>query len=377
MLPALNPSRPSLADVLKSCLDSLAGESNRLHLPRATSAVVVLIDGLGVGNLAARTGHARALAAASGSKSWIESGFPTTTASALASFATGVSPGQHGLVGYAVLDSANDRIVNELSGWDERLDPLTWQLAQTIFERAAASSYRPIVIGPGRYKDSGFTKAVLRGARYVARESIAERMIQAAVEAREPGSLIYVYVPELDQAAHAYGWQSGEWTKALEATDASVGALAGSLAAGVGMLVTADHGVVDVSRDSHVLIDDDPRLVKGVRFVAGEPRCLQLYLEPDLSTKARAALVERWRDSESHRAWVVTRDEAIEARWFGEVDARVSARIGDLLIAARKDVAYYDTRSNTSARSMIAQHGSWSQTELRVPLLRFGRFARP
>src|ERR1700761_3645668 len=107
MLPGPNRDRISLADVLPSCLDSLAGKDNRLGLPRADRIVVVLVDGLGSAALAARKGHARTIATAPGDS--INSVFPTTTAAALATLATGTQPGAHGLVGYSVLDAAHDR----------------------------------------------------------------------------------------------------------------------------------------------------------------------------------------------------------------------------------------------------------------------------
>jgi hypothetical protein len=371
MLPALKSDAPSLADVLQSSLAAISGTPNRLGLPAVDSAVVVLIDGLGVEALRARAGHARTLVGALGRSDVIESGFPSTTASALATLTTGLPAGQHGLVGYSVLDPAHDRIVNQLSGWDERMDPLLWQPHPTLFETAATAGFDPVVIGPARYRDSGFTRAVLRGARYLPAASIGERMRLAAVEAGTAGRLIYVYVPELDKAGHAHGWQSAQWTAALETTDAAVRELAASLGKRTGLLVTADHGVLDVPPHSHVLVDRVPALVDGVRFVAGEPRALQLHLEPGADVDR---LLTAWRESEGERAWIATRDEAIAAGWFGVVSPEVLPRIGDILVAARKGIAYYDGRAGSSGRAMIGQHGSWSPAELRVPLLRFGAY---
>ncbi len=378
MLPAPKPDAVSLADVMKSSLGAVRAEPNRLGLAPVDHAIVLLVDGLGAEALKARSGHARTMVGALGSRSIIESGFPTTTAASIATLATGVAPGQHGLVGYSVLDNVHDRVVNQLSGWDDLMDPATWQRTPTLFERAVAQGLRATAIGPARYRDSGFSHAVLRGASYVSAGSIAERMQQAAELAAhgEPG-ISYVYVPELDVAAHAHGWESSEWTHALETTDSALRELARALGPRDGLLVTADHGVLDIPAQSHVLFDTDAALVDGVRFVAGEPRCLQLHFEPDLGAASRDSLVERWRASEGQRSWIATRAEAIEAGWFGEVDPEVAPRIGDLLVAARKGIAYYDTRSShPHARAMIAQHGSWSPTELRVPLLRFGAFGR-
>jgi hypothetical protein len=127
--------------------------------------------------------------------------------------------------------------------------------------------------------------------------------------------------------------------------------------------------MVDVPEGSQVLVP--AALLAGVRHVGGEPRCLQLYLEPGTDPDAVAAL---WREQQGPRAWVATRDEAIAADWFGEVDDAVRPRIGDVLVAARKHYAFY-TDPDDSARRMIGQHGSLTNDELSIPLLRFGAFA--
>ncbi|MBB5631826.1 hypothetical protein BKA04_000049 [Cryobacterium mesophilum] len=305
-------------------------------------------------------------------------GFPTTTAVNLATLTTGAQPGVHGLVGYTVLDGAHDRIVNQLNGWDDGLDPASWQRSRTVFERAADAGIPSVVVAQERYRDSGFTHAVLRGAGYVSGRTVPERFAAArrVLDSVEKG-IVYLYVSELDQAAHARGWESGEWTDALEAVDAELGLLAASLGRSEGLIVTADHGVLDVPATSHVLFGDGAALVDGIRFVAGEPRCLQLHFEPDVSEALRAAVVDRWKAAEGDRAWVVTREEAIADGWFGPVvDDAVAPRIGDILVAARKAIAYYDLRAESQAgRHMIGQHGSFSPEESAVPLLRFGAFS--
>ncbi|PRY70321.1 type I phosphodiesterase/nucleotide pyrophosphatase [Glaciihabitans tibetensis] len=379
MLPAPKTDRISLADVLPSCVAALTGSSNRLGLPPVKRAVVLLVDGLGVEQLRARAGHARTLTAALTGTSVIDSGFPTTTAAALATLTTGVLPGQHGLVGYTALDATHDRVINQLTGWDDRLDPASWQRVQTIFESSAAQGVRSVAIGPERYRDSGFSRAVLRGAEYIAARSIHDRLDAAQEWMRSPGDpgLLYVYVPELDMAAHNRGWESPEWTDKLETLDGAVRTFSAGLRATDGLIVTADHGMVDVPQHAHVLIDSDPSLLDGVRHVAGDPRCLQLHFEPDLDAGQRELLVERWRVAESGRAWIATRAEAIAAGWFGAVAPEVEPRLGDLLVAARKNIAYYDGRTASGqARTMVGQHGSWSTAETRVPLLRLGAFAR-
>lgn len=378
MLPATKTHRLSLADVLPSCLNSLRRQPNTLGLPAVDKAVVLLVDGLGTEALSARAGHARQLAPLVNRGTTIGAGFPSTTAAALATLTTGTAPGQHGLVGYSVLDCANDRVVNQLRGWDERLDPSTWQRQRTIFEQAADVSIPSFVVAAEKYRHSGFTRAVLRGAEYRSAPSIAERLAVARdILDTSERALVYVYVPELDMAAHSDGWESPLWTRQLESVDSAVWDFSATLRRREGLLLTADHGIIDIPARSHVIFGDDGRLVDGIRFVAGEPRCLQLHFEPDSSPAVRAAVVAAWRAAEGERSWIVERNEAIAAGWFGaSVDAEVVPRIGDVIVAARKNIAYYDSRvSGSGGRNMVGQHGSLTATETAIPLLRFGSFA--
>lgn len=379
MLPVPAVSAPRLAGVLASSLAATQAVANPFELPPVASAVVVLVDGLGAANIQARAGHARFLAGRMAKRDVIRTVFPSTTAAAIASFATARMPGEHGLVGYRVLDAERDRLVNQLNGWDDGMRPDTWQRVPTLFEMARAEGVASYAIGAARYHDSGFTQAVLRGADYRPAASIGDRFAVAAqlIASGEP-ALVYLYVPELDQAAHAYGWESGRWLTILEELDGALAAFEARMPRGTGLLVTADHGVIDVPAHRHVFIDDHPELLAGVRHVGGEPRCLALYVEPGLGADATAALVDGWRAAEGHRAWVLGRDEAIDAGLYGPVADEVRPRIADVLIAARSSIAYYDRREpDRRAEAMIGQHGSLSDEETRVPLVRGGAFTRP
>lgn len=369
MLPAAKTSRFSLADVLPNCLEALSGRTGRLGLAPVTHAIVLLADGLGRTALEAHRGHARTLASRLDLDPVISAGFPTTTAAALATLTTGQAPGRHGMVGYRVLDPATGTMVNQLNGLDD-LDPAHWQRMPTLFEIAADAGVRSVAIGAPRHRDSGFTRAVLRGAVYRGQTSVAERFAAARRELATPGPvLMYLYVSELDVEAHARGLDSARWVAALEALDAEVATLVSALGPRQGLLVTADHGMVDVPESAQVIVPPD--LLVGVRDVGGEPRCLQLHLDPGVDTDAVAVT---WREREGARAWIATRDEAIAAGWFGDVDEAVRPRIGDVLVAARKRFAFY-TDPDDTARRMIGQHGSFTTDETAIPLLRFGAFA--
>lgn len=353
-----------LRDVLSSALDAVQGRPNPLGLASRRRVVVLLVDGLGDESLTARAGHARTLAGSTRRR--IRTASPTTTAAALTTLTTGTDPGTHGIVSYAALEPASDQVINQLRGFDADL-PDGWQRAQTVFERAVDEGVAALAVGPRHYAASGFTREVLRGARYVGARSIEERL-EAAVEGlRAAGrGIAYCYVPELDVAAHRDGWNSPGWTDLLERVDGAVRDTAQGLRSGETLLVTADHGMVDVPPSAHLVLDD-LGLLAGVRRLAGEPRLLHAHLMPGADPEAEAT---RWAEAVGPAADVLTRDAAIEAGWFGVTVPAVRPRIGDLLIAARGRAACYPT-ADAPGRGMVGQHGAWTTAERFVPLVRF------
>ncbi len=135
--------------------------------------------------------------------------------------------------------------------------------------------------------------------------------------------------------------------------------------------------MVDVPAHRQVLLGAGDLLLDEVDLVAGEPRLLQLYTTQGEAAAERIAA--RWRDSEGERSWVMTRREAVAAGLYGpRVDAEVLPRIGDVLVAARAAIAYYDDRlADKKSQRMIGQHGSLTDQERIVPLIRLGAFAAP
>lgn len=339
----------------------------------ARSAVVFVIDGLGAHNLAERRGHARFLASVGSRRDVARTVFPSTTAAALTSLLTGTDPGVHGIVGYRTRIPGTNTAANQLHGWEtDGLDPRTWQRSRPLFEIESERGRPCFVVSRPDYTGTGFTAATLRGAEFVSAGDVRERAaIAAELASRHPGALVYLYAPDLDSAGHRDGWQSDHWTDALERADAAARDLAGAIEPTTGVLVTADHGMVDVPAHKHVLLTDADALVDGVEIVGGEPRMLHLYTEPG----AEDAVASRWREREQSRAWVLTRDEAIGAGLFGTVAPEVRDRIGDVVVAARGRYAYYDDReTDKRPQRMVGQHGSLTDEERTVPLLRLGAF---
>jgi predicted AlkP superfamily pyrophosphatase or phosphodiesterase len=365
MLPTGKDYAGSLTDVVPSLLASIGVESfsNVLELGGATSAVLVLVDGLGDENLTVARGHARFVLGTQNARRVLRTVFPSTTACALVSLMTGESPGLHGVVGYRVLNPESGVLINQLTELD--LAPPGWMRTPTLAEQATCAA-EVFVVGRAKFADSALTRTAYRGAEYIPAESLAERFEQAATLARNPGRLVVVYASELDSAAHKFGVSSSKWIEQLELLDAELRDLRASLPSDVSVIVTADHGVIDVHSAEQIVFGSGA-LTQGVAHVGGEPRCLQLYLEPGADIEA---VVSAWQEAYSQVAQVLTRGQVMEQSLLGKVSGINSERMGDLFVIARENVVFYDGReTNTAPQRMIGQHGSLSDIEMNIPLI--------
>lgn len=379
MLPSLNSAQLSLADVLPSCLASLGMSDlpNALRLPSTQSAVVVLIDGLGSQNLSSASAHARFLSKNMTTESNLRTVFPSTTAAALASLTTGSTPGQHGMTGYKVRNPETHEVLNLLTGLGALEDPSSWLAEKPLYLSASAVGITPTVVSHPRFADTPLTQIIHAGAVQMSAKTLDDRVQAVLSTLRQPGQhLVVLYISELDELAHNKGVASAEWSASLESVDAAIKTLSDSLPADVGMIVTADHGVLDVKATQHFLYGTDPEHMTHISHVGGEPRCLQLYFSEHSTRQEREQTIASWREDWSELAWVFTRDEIVEACLYGDVDPAVLPRLGDIFVLAKKDVAFYDERDHTlKGRNMIGQHGGVSPAELSIPGIRLGVYS--
>jgi predicted AlkP superfamily pyrophosphatase or phosphodiesterase len=180
------------------------------------------------------------------------------------------------------------------------------------------------------------------------------------------GGFCYGYHAELDLLGHVYGPGSTAWRMQLRQVDRLVESIVEGLPPGGLLAVVADHGMVEVDASDVVDIDDCEPLMDGVEAIGGEPRARHIYVADGAADSVLAA----WRETLAQRAWVVSRDEAISAGWFGDRvgdDARF--RIGDVVAAARGTAGMMRRTVEPVLSSLIGQHGSLTDAEQRVPLL--------
>ncbi|GAB3984748.1 nucleotide pyrophosphatase/phosphodiesterase family protein [Plantactinospora veratri] len=401
----------------------LAGE-----LAGVRRIAVLLVDGLGWYQLPTAAPHAPTLAdLAARFGRPLTCGFPSTTPTSLVSLGTGAAPGAHGVLGFRVNVPGTDRILThidwprspldgpnfpgggpgspvggdrpsgswppagavELSGAAEPElpgspagdpvptpaagsgddpDPRRWQPLPTELQRAEAAGVAVTVVSRPALANTGLSVAAYRSGTHRGADdadALATEML-AALTAGDGPTLVYGYHPEVDRHGHLSGIDSADWRSAVAEVDALVARLVDGLPPDAALLVTADHGQLDIPAEGRYDLDTDPRLRAGLRVVAGEARVRYLHTLPG----ATADVVAAWSEVLGEQAWVATREEAVSAGWFGPVPEAHLPRIGDVVVACLAPTVVLASKThNPIETTLVAYHGSCTATEMTIPLL--------
>ena len=370
MLPAAPKDVGRLSDVLVSAIASVGGATeNRLRLPKVRHSVIVLVDGLGFENIQNAAGFARFLN--QNLEHSIRCEFPSTTATSLAGLATGKRSGEHGLIGYSVFDRELGAQRNLLTGWSSLSEAKKFKKVIALSE--TLNQVRVRVIGSKSYEATGFTELTMKNAEYVAGESIEERF--SALEKifrSENSSVTYLYIPELDQTAHKFGVESNEWLHLLEELDMILNRFSNKLPKNAGVIVTADHGVLDIPASQHYLFDEQDWFTSAVLNTAGDPRCNFVYLK---AGQDLGHFLEIAKQQVGHLAYVCTAAELVKTGWLVNFSQATSNLLPDLFVIWKEDMVGYDRRfSKPHHLELIGQHGAISDRETRIPLIKLGAY---
>jgi Type I phosphodiesterase / nucleotide pyrophosphatase len=372
------PVPGSICDVLPAAaaLLGMPGAADGLGLTESVAeqldrVAVILVDGMGWHLLPELAAHAPLLAdVLGGGTGWLTElscTFPSTTPSSLVSLGTGAQPGQHGILGFTLNVPGTDRVLNHIR-WRDDPPPSEWQPLPTWFGRLIQHGLGARAVLPAAFIGSGLTDAAYRGAQFHPTHPADDYAQHLADELAAAPGLVYGYTADLDTAAHVFGVGSPHWHEAAARIDTLLTRLLDTLPPRTALLVTADHGGLNVAPEARVDLDADPRLSEGVRVVAGEPRVRYLHTEPGAAADVHAT----WSALLDGRAQVYRREQAVATGMFGPVDPRNLARIGDVVVVCTDGSAVLATAHEPPESALlIGFHGGASEVEMAIPLIVF------
>lgn len=323
----------------------------------APQVVLLALDGLGWDQLAVRQHLAPTLAGMDGGA--ILTVAPSTTATALTSLSLGCAPGEHGVVGYRI--NVQGDVLNILRWQTAAGDARDVIPPDVIQGRPAFAGTNPPVVTRAEFAGTGFTAAHLGDVRLVPWRVPSTLVTEVRDLLRSGERFVYAYYDGMDKVAHEYGL-ADHYDAELVATDRLVADLAAVLPPDAVLVVTSDHGQVQVG-DAIVRIAEE--VMRHVELLSGEGRFRWLHARPgaldDLTAGAR--------QHHGDQAWVRTRQELFDEEWFGpKVSEAAAERFGDVVLAAIDPVAFEDP-ADTGPYRLQSRHGSLTAAEMRIPLL--------
>jgi predicted AlkP superfamily pyrophosphatase or phosphodiesterase len=326
---------------------------------RAEQVVLLILDGLGSEQLNDRAGMAPVLTSGVGGP--ITSVAPSTTACALTSLATGRTPAEHGVVGYRV--AHGDKVMNILQWTVDGVD-VRMQEPAPAFQPCPAFPGAPgpvPVVTRHDFGPTGFTAAYLGNAELHRWHTPAGLVTGVRKLVAAGHRFVWAYYEGIDKVAHARGL--GEYyDDELVATDRLVADVLGALPRGAALVVTADHGQVEVGASVEVLGE---KLMRNTTVISGEGRFRWLHVRPGSVDEVAAVATDLYGDI----AWVRTKAQMTEEGWLGGIPSpTVAARLGDVALVPFAPTAFLDP-ADTGELRLLARHGSLTPAEMLVPLL--------
>lgn len=324
----------------------------------ADQVVFLVLDGLGWEQMKERESLQRALPILNGRP--ITTVAPTTTATALTSLSTGLTPGEHGVVGYRMLTEDSD-ILNVLRWTTSKGDAREMIPPESVQNEPAFGGQRPPVVVRSEFRDTGFTRAHLRGCRHVPYRMPSTLVAEIVNQVNNGEPFVYAYYDGIDKVAHEYGLSS-VYDAELTFVDRMVEYLLTMLDERVALVITADHGQVDVGNR---IIDLSPQLQSLIDQQSGEARFRWLHAVPGAAEELHRLATETYGDI----AWVVTKEQVIVDGWFGpHISGEAEKRLGDVALVPFEPVAF-DDPNDTGPFVLVGRHGSMTAAEMKVPLL--------
>jgi hypothetical protein len=304
--------------------------------------------------------------------------FPSATASALTSLATGLWPGHHGIPGWWTYLPEQDLTATTLpfvERWSgQALDALGVDVRALFpappllpgFARDAASFL------PRAIADSAYSRWV-RGASptlpYDEVPAAVDAILARVAGARGP-TYTYFYMSMVDALSHTHGPLAPEVMAQVLALDPELERLAGGLAGRGRLVLSADHGLQTIEEDAkHVLRAGDPLAGLLLAPPSGEPRAPILHARPGQKDRVRGLFEARFGDVFT----LLDVDEAAALELFGPgpLGPVTRERLGDFVALSRGPhvLLYRPGEEPTGTERLRGYHGGLLPAEVLVPLV--------
>jgi predicted AlkP superfamily pyrophosphatase or phosphodiesterase len=387
----------SIANIPETAARLLGARASRPLADRSLSSysegtehvVLLLLDGFGAAQLRFAREHYGGVPSfeqqfSRADQLEISSVFPSTTSSAMSSLHTGLTPQEHGVIGYTMFIAQLGAIVQMLrftpvlggrSVFDSGLDPESFLEVKTIHERFEEEGIASTVYTPAHILDSGLSRITYRGADIVPGFSFTDSVIglRKNLEDERGTGFHFLYYASPDTVAHARGPYAEVFSAELEAVFSILSKqffakLEKGIRKKTTLLISGDHGATRVRSEAILDVAVYPELTSHFRLPpTGDSRASIMHLKPGTQDRVRSFFEEKFPDQFE----IMDSSRLLSEGYYGLGKAKeeTRSRIGDLVALAKKDNAIDNSNIEFHKDKIPGRHGGLSEEEMKVPLI--------
>ena len=381
-----SPDRLNIVD-LANAIASIAGAQDVPYSPGAATVadlvgpadhiVFVIVDGLGLNVV--NTDHGADFLAAH-VVAELTTVFPSSTPTVLTSYATGQWPASHGVPSWYLyldeIDSIATIIHYSRRGDDKDLGSLglTPDQAYATPSLASKMAWSTFAVVPEKIADTPFS-LYCRGypqsyGRYGYKdlEDAAGAVLKRLRECSGP-TCTHLYIPHVDSASHQYGIGHDMTKQVVGVVNGLLGRISAHLPSNGTIVVSADHGLIDVAANAHEIEPDDELVGYLEHEPWGTAPSVMLQVREDRAVEFESRFRERFGED----FFMLPTDEALELELFGPgpVSPVTRRRMGNYLaLSAGSSAIHYNYhRTRERGPRKVADHGGLTADEMIVPLI--------
>lgn len=352
------------------CKERKLEQQKLKEIDNSATILFIVLDGLGYNYLVR---HGSGLWLRDNLVSSISSVFPPSTGSAMTTFYTAAPPIEHAVTGWFVY-------LREL-GIVSRFLPFTTMIGDKPIEAHLASfvgaqpwlkktQNRMVFFGPSRIINSPYSKFATEGCTRFGYKTLRELFgsVRDLTCQSQQKQFIFAYYPELDAIAHDKGIESKAVLKELNRVDKNLKKLAREVPNNVRIIVTADHGLVDIEQENTILLGKHPELKKMlITPVCGDTRSCYFYVRANKYDDFQSYI----RNNLGHACTLSKSSELVRQGWFGPgtPSEEFDGRVGDFVAMMKEGYALLNDIPGEEYPELVGQHGGISEEEMLVPLI--------
>jgi Type I phosphodiesterase / nucleotide pyrophosphatase len=322
--------------------------------------------------------------------------FPSTTVTALTSSTTAYATAQHGVTSTTAYLREIGALVSLLR-WrphtaptsaiytDEQLNPDTFVTVPNIYLRMEKAGINVGIVNYNGFKNTSISRYTTIGSeagkeKYTGYLTYADGFAQLRdriLTSYDNGkSFTYIYVPNIDSAAHRYAPLNPYYQAQVATIDFALKRELLDPLTGRGdvvLLVTADHGQCSTNPEKVLWMHEHPELTKllWTPAVTGEGRARFLHVKNGAEDAVKAYVNSHFDDN----FLLVSSSEAIALGLFGLPNEPLSPesndRVGDFILIPRHDWVCYQSLNGEKWAPNAGVHGGLSRAEMLIPFLAY------